>query len=385
MPKSNQKPTQKQTEPTICLAYGSNLNLEQMAQRCPNSDVVGMTELCGYDLKFRGDDGNAVATVEPSDGTVPALLWGLSPEDEASLDAYEGHPKLYRKETVTVELDGKHIDAMMYVMNDGYDLGAPSERYLKTILQGYREHGFDAAVLEKAREVSISETVQNHRLLYGKFYDNLTSFKEEWREMSADELIERASEIANIQGVYDEFQSRSFPHDTVKYLLQFDNPLKLASDCCDHYVEGNLTDDLDEHLESYFDEHRDDGAYTLVAEEMPDYASLSDADAHRALCEKLTANYAEINSEWLKLSRSELISAAQEIVLTEDIYNAMLNTEHPREVTDYLLSLENPLREVEICYTESMYGTELADLDDVLTDMVAEYSTEPEVAPEQAW
>ena len=386
MPESNQKSTQKHAEPTICLAYGSNLNLEQMAGRCPNSDVVGRTTLRGYDLKFRGDDGRAVATVEPGEGVVPALLWGLSLEDEAALDQYEGYPNFYRKETVTVEMDGKSIDAMMYVMNDVPELGEPDARYFGAIMQGYEEHDFDKEVLYNARHLSIGEAQRDRSLLYGKLYDNLTAFKDEWREMSADELIEMASEIANIQNVFDEFQSMEHSHETVKYLLRFENPLKLASDCCDYYVEGNLTDDLDEHLESYYEELENDEKYALAAaeitEQTPDYASLSDADAHKVLCEKLTENYVEISSEWLVMSRSELVSMVQEIVLTEDIYNALLNTEHTREVTDCLLGLENPLREVETCYTESMCGTELADLDDVLTDMCAEYSSEPEVAPE---
>jgi hypothetical protein len=38
----------------IYLAYGSNLNLEQMAYRCPNAKALGGTKLNGYRLLFRG-------------------------------------------------------------------------------------------------------------------------------------------------------------------------------------------------------------------------------------------------------------------------------------------------------------------------------------------
>ena len=34
-------------------AYGSNINLEQMAYRCPNSTVAGAAMLKGYELQFR--------------------------------------------------------------------------------------------------------------------------------------------------------------------------------------------------------------------------------------------------------------------------------------------------------------------------------------------
>ena len=37
----------------LYIAYGSNINLEQMANRCPNSKVIGKEMLKGYELEFR--------------------------------------------------------------------------------------------------------------------------------------------------------------------------------------------------------------------------------------------------------------------------------------------------------------------------------------------
>ena len=71
---------------TFYLAYGSNLNLEQMAHRCPTAKPVGPVVLKDYQLLFRGGHGSAVATVEPFKGkTVPCLLWEITPTDEAAL------------------------------------------------------------------------------------------------------------------------------------------------------------------------------------------------------------------------------------------------------------------------------------------------------------
>jgi gamma-glutamylcyclotransferase (GGCT)/AIG2-like uncharacterized protein YtfP len=104
---------------------------------------------------FRGGNGGAVATIEPKrGGCVPALLWRISPDDEARLDHYEGYPHLYRKEKIRVRHDEKWITAMVYVMNEGYSLGLPSEYYLKTILEGYMEFSFDSAILCNAIEQS---------------------------------------------------------------------------------------------------------------------------------------------------------------------------------------------------------------------------------------
>ena len=38
-------------------AYGSNINLEQMAYRCPHSTVAGTAMLKGYELQFRHHGG----------------------------------------------------------------------------------------------------------------------------------------------------------------------------------------------------------------------------------------------------------------------------------------------------------------------------------------
>jgi hypothetical protein len=68
---------------TIYLAYGSNLNLRQMAYRCPTAKVLGSAKLTGYRLLFRGGNGGAVATIEKQKGeSVPVMLWRIMPNDE---------------------------------------------------------------------------------------------------------------------------------------------------------------------------------------------------------------------------------------------------------------------------------------------------------------
>lgn len=136
---------------TIYLAYGSNLNLEQMARRCPTAQVLGPAKLKGYTLTFRGMNGGAVANIEPDvAGGVPVLLWRLEPADEAALDRYEGFPVLYRKEKVMVTFQGTRVKAMVYVMNEGKPLGEPNGRYYNIIRKGYHEAGFDIGILDRA-------------------------------------------------------------------------------------------------------------------------------------------------------------------------------------------------------------------------------------------
>ena len=140
---------------TFYLAYGSNLNLGQMAHRCPTAKPVGQATLNDYHLVFRGGYGGSVATVEPmKDKSVPCLLWEITPADETALDRYEGFPFLYRKETVKVRLGKTNVETMVYIMNEGRPLGTPSCYYYSVILEGYKSAGFDISILKQAVEDS---------------------------------------------------------------------------------------------------------------------------------------------------------------------------------------------------------------------------------------
>lgn len=135
----------------LYIAYGSNLNLPQMAHRYPSAKVVGASEIKDYALVFRGGRSGAVATIEPCEGSsVPVLLWKITPKDEAALDLYEGFPRFYDKELMELPLDGQSVSAMVYVMTPGHRLGYPSDYYYNTIREGYKTAGFDTAVLEQA-------------------------------------------------------------------------------------------------------------------------------------------------------------------------------------------------------------------------------------------
>jgi hypothetical protein len=137
----------------LYIAYGSNLNLQQMKYRCPTAKVVGKSEIKDYELLFRGSKTGSYATIEPCKGdSVPVLIWSVKPKDEIALDRYEGFPRFYEKETIELELKGKVVSAFVYVMTEGHQLGMPSEIYIKTIEEGYKTAGFDLAIIENAIE-----------------------------------------------------------------------------------------------------------------------------------------------------------------------------------------------------------------------------------------
>jgi gamma-glutamylcyclotransferase (GGCT)/AIG2-like uncharacterized protein YtfP len=135
----------------LYFAYGSNLNPEQMAQRCPGHRVVGRASLADYALRFRGygrDWAGAVGTVEPAPGsTVWGVLFDLTPAHYTTLDEYEGYDapgaasNLYDRVLVSVRReDGSMVECLTYVIRPLPE-GLPSKAYRDTIVAGLRHHG----------------------------------------------------------------------------------------------------------------------------------------------------------------------------------------------------------------------------------------------------
>ena len=121
------------------MAYGSNLNKDQMRYRCPTARAVGSAMIYGHELVFRG-----VADIMKSKDPnmyIPVGIWEIQPEDEASLDIYEGYPRLYGKINV--------CGIMTYQMHTDR-IATPSTSYFNSILEGYRDFGLDTNFLYDA-------------------------------------------------------------------------------------------------------------------------------------------------------------------------------------------------------------------------------------------
>jgi len=134
----------------LYIAYGSNMNREQMKMRCPGARLLGRGLLTGYQLTFRGHDRNCHATIDKeSNGRVPVLLWEITEEDERVLDRYEGFPTHSRKEHVLVDHARKQLLGMTYVIN-GQSEGRPAPAYFRCILRAYADAGMGDGPLRAA-------------------------------------------------------------------------------------------------------------------------------------------------------------------------------------------------------------------------------------------
>ena len=144
------------------LAYGSNLNIAQMQFRCPDATVVGTAVIPDYELLFKGSLTGAYLTIEPKQGAqVPVGVWEVSLADELKLDRYEGFPSFYYKKEMRIPVKDirtgkvRQRDAFVYVMHEDRKLGIPTDMYVRTCIEGYRDFGFDTAFLFNAYDRSL--------------------------------------------------------------------------------------------------------------------------------------------------------------------------------------------------------------------------------------
>lgn len=138
----------------IYFAYGSNLDRQQMAQRCPNAKVIGPARLADHRICFPRKSpvrGCAVASIEPYVGTtVWGVIYEMTVDDLKRLDAREGYDPINLKavnrydrvEIVVQRLNGEPAPAVTYVAVPESEPGLPSADYMRQIIEGAVAHSF---------------------------------------------------------------------------------------------------------------------------------------------------------------------------------------------------------------------------------------------------
>ena len=138
-------------------AYGSNLNVAAMRERCPNAVIVGTAQLADTALEYRGSAPRVYLTLTEEKGaTTPLGIWAVTESDEEALDNYEIFPELYRKEMRHVQLTERETGVVkdtavfLYTMVDGMPLGTPNADYVAVCRAGFEDFGFDPHILDCA-------------------------------------------------------------------------------------------------------------------------------------------------------------------------------------------------------------------------------------------
>ena len=118
-------------------AYGSNLCVRQMAERCPGAADPRPAVLADHDwlINERG-----VATLEPFSGSaVHGVVWMVTDEDLSVLDAAEGVPDRYRRRRFTVHTATGPSAAWVYI-DHRVEPGPPRPGYLDRVIDGALQH-----------------------------------------------------------------------------------------------------------------------------------------------------------------------------------------------------------------------------------------------------
>ena len=103
-------------------AYGSNMDADQMLERCPHSPAAGTGWRNGWRLTFGGEemgwDGALAMVVPDPDSQVFVALYDLSPQDQDVLDYCESADTgLYNKIKLRISpLDGD-VMAWVYILD----------------------------------------------------------------------------------------------------------------------------------------------------------------------------------------------------------------------------------------------------------------------------
>ena len=129
-------------------AYGSNLDVTQMKNRCPESIGLSTAVLSGYRLverKYADID-------EFPQGCVNGALYEISSKDLAALDRYEGYPQYYdRKEVMVTDNAEVYQKALVYIMTEQGKkrAGSYSPIYRKICSEGAQAWGIPDAFAAK--------------------------------------------------------------------------------------------------------------------------------------------------------------------------------------------------------------------------------------------
>ncbi|PMD25923.1 hypothetical protein NA56DRAFT_539475, partial [Hyaloscypha hepaticicola] len=119
-------------------AYGSNLQMKQMAKRCSESRLIGSATLHNY--RWQINERGYANVVADNYSSVEGICYLLSDKDEARLDRSEGvHTGVYEKVELHVELVcapvafvGRDVfaKALVYLSTSYTRDGPPRDEYI---------------------------------------------------------------------------------------------------------------------------------------------------------------------------------------------------------------------------------------------------------------
>ena len=161
-------------------AYGSNLNIKQMQKRCPKAFPIGFIYIKNWELVFKG-----VADFEKKiNGFGFMGIYEITKSCENNLDEYEEYPRVYKKNKIKKNIEGKVREIMFYTMSKKFKYAVPTIKYFKVIEKGFKDFKGDLKLLKNASIHSInnntksgykSENWKDNKFINNNFLNNRTT------------------------------------------------------------------------------------------------------------------------------------------------------------------------------------------------------------------
>jgi hypothetical protein len=154
--------------PIITFAYGSNMPTARIGARCPSAIALGVAELQGYELRWHkvSSDGSGKADIVKSavDGaSVFGMLYEISSDDKAALDAAEGLGNGYKEVGIVVVHNGEEATVTAYQATKTDPNLKPYTWYKALAAFGAKEHGLPAAYIARIEAVLAVEDPDHQR------------------------------------------------------------------------------------------------------------------------------------------------------------------------------------------------------------------------------
>ena len=138
------------------LAYGSNMDFNQMDWRCPNSVYFDKVKLNGY--RFVLDSAGVASIIKDKGYSVECVVWLCPEEDVEILDWYEGvEAGYYEKTYIDVEIDGAIVEMLVYFSNrnicySSYDSRDVRSGYMERIIGAAERLDFEENYIEELKK-----------------------------------------------------------------------------------------------------------------------------------------------------------------------------------------------------------------------------------------
>jgi gamma-glutamylcyclotransferase (GGCT)/AIG2-like uncharacterized protein YtfP len=133
-------PKEKDTE-LLYFAYGHNTDTETFHARCIGATALGVGVLDDFRMYFE-----EYANIRMEEGAATkGVVWKIKANQINNLDGYEALHKDYNRIPVEVNLKGKNVECIAYIMDPKFEISKihtkPTREYVDNVAKGYVEHG----------------------------------------------------------------------------------------------------------------------------------------------------------------------------------------------------------------------------------------------------